>query len=132
MCTVTWSIEAAGYHLLFNRDELKSRQQAVTPSTHNWNKTKVIAPIDPDGGGTWVCTNAFGLSLCLLNNYCATDTVKPSGCISRGLLVRNLAYAKSIKAVAKQIQDTDLSKYMAFDLLCCEPASALLLISRDG
>ncbi len=71
MCTVTWTTRADGYDLFFNRDEHRARSTAQGPQTHSRPGARVIAPVDPDGGGTWLAVNEHGLSHCLLNYYAA-------------------------------------------------------------
>ena len=71
MCTVTWRTRADGYDLFFNRDEHRARSTAQGPQTHSRPGARVIAPVDPDGGGTWLAANEHGLSHCLLNYYAA-------------------------------------------------------------
>ena len=57
MCTVSWRLDADGYELLFNRDELRTRAEGLSPSRHEAANTGFVAPIDPDGGGTWIAAN---------------------------------------------------------------------------
>ncbi len=79
MCTVTWSTRADGYDLFFNRDEHRARGTAIGPLTHTRPGARVIAPLDPDGGGTWLAVNEHGLSHCLLNYYAADAAADARG-----------------------------------------------------
>jgi hypothetical protein len=69
MCTVTWTRDGKEYELFMNRDELHSRGSASPPEVRRRKGVKVIAPIDADGGGTWIAANEWGLTICLLNHY---------------------------------------------------------------
>jgi uncharacterized protein with NRDE domain len=69
MCTVTWLMEADSYTVFFNRDELKTRSHALHPAIKEQNGVRYIAPVDLDGGGTWIGVNEFGLTCGLLNNH---------------------------------------------------------------
>src|SRR6516165_698509 len=95
MCTVSWVHQRGGYHLLCNRDEKLTRGTAFAPALIERGGVRFIAPIDADFGGTWLAVNEFGISLCLLNGDAGTA---PSGATprrSRGLLLRELAWASS-------------------------------------
>ncbi|PWT90672.1 MAG: hypothetical protein C5B56_05030, partial [Proteobacteria bacterium] len=67
MCTVSWVHQPDGYHLLCNRDEKRTRGVASGPRLQRCGGVNYLAPMDPDFGGTWIATNEFGISLCLLN-----------------------------------------------------------------
>lgn len=97
MCTVSWRIDAGGYELLFNRDERRSRDVAEPPS--EWrakeNGLRFFAPLDPEGGGSWIFVNELGLCAAVLNCYeTAADSTElpPEGSArSRGRLLIDLA-----------------------------------------
>ena len=67
MCTVSWLHSPNGYHLLCNRDEKRTRSSAIAPRISVNGAVQFIAPLDQDFGGTWIATNEFGTSICLLN-----------------------------------------------------------------
>ena len=67
MCTVTWCSEGTGYALLFNRDEARTRSPAFPPEHRLRRGVRLISPLDPDAGGTWLGVNEFGVSVGLLN-----------------------------------------------------------------
>ncbi|NUO80759.1 NRDE family protein [candidate division KSB1 bacterium] len=69
MCTVTWLQRHEGYEVFCNRDELKTRKPALPPRLAECNGVRYLAPIDNDGGGSWLGVNEFGVSLCLVNHY---------------------------------------------------------------
>ena len=89
MCTVTWVHEqAGGYHLFSSRDEKRTRSVALTPELYETSGVRWMAPLDPDGGGSWVAVNEFGFSVCLLNGNGTPGT------LSRGRLVTELTWGK--------------------------------------
>jgi hypothetical protein len=115
MCTVSWLVDNNTYHVFFNRDEQRSRSMALSPQQFTINSTEALMPIDPDGNGTWISTNEFGLSLCLLNYY---QGIKPQGSlISRGLLVKALSAKKTIQEVHQALLQSRLNDYASFSLL---------------
>ncbi len=122
MCTVTWLRQANGYELFCNRDERHERAEASPPEVRVADGVRMITPLDPDGGGTWIAVNQHGLSLCLLNGYRASDDLVPAPQFrSRGLLVTELATAASARDVLDDVKDRDLSAYRSFDLLVLGP-----------
>ena len=115
MCTVSWLVDNNTYHVFFNRDEQRSRSMALSPQQFTINSIEALMPIDPDGNGTWISTNEFGLSLCLLNYY---QGIKPQGpLISRGLLVKALSAKKTIQEVHQALLQSTLNDYASFSLL---------------
>ena len=67
MCTVTWTRRPDGYSVFFNRDELRSRKEALPPRVHDDGTVSYVAPEDGDFGGTWLSVNGAGVTIGLLN-----------------------------------------------------------------
>ena len=131
MCTCSWLRTPDGYDLLFNRDESRLRAPAFLPRLLVRNNARYLAPIDPDGGGTWLGVNAFGLSVALLNRYPGTDTgapPTPALPISRGLLVRNMLDSRDPAEVRERIDSLDLARFQPFTLLVLQTAQPALLL----
>jgi hypothetical protein len=111
MCTISWKFAPSGFNLFFNRDEQRGRAPARPPETRiGDNGTSCLAPIDPEGGGSWIFVNEHGLAVALLNAYEYTEsdqrlTDKPR---SRGQLVLALAGMRQVEdfeiALQKEIQ----------------------------
>jgi hypothetical protein len=115
MCTVSWLIKDDDYHVFFNRDEQRSRALAVPPRVMSVNNTQALIPIDPNGNGSWISTNEFGLTLCLLNYYQGST---PKGIlISRGLLLKELSSFSSVEDIDLQLKNLELHQYASFSLL---------------
>ena len=103
MCTVSWSIHDKGYDLFFNRDESRQRVAALPPSLHQSEAgTRYLAPIDPQGGGSWIFVNQHGLTACVLNHY-AADTRDSAVSTSRGQLLLSLTDCRTTEAVSEKI-----------------------------
>lgn len=132
MCTVTWIFEANGYQLFFNRDELKSRQQALPPAIKRLNNQLTIMPIDPEAGGTWISVNEDGLTLCLLNNYAAQAKMTKKKWVSRGLLVQALSTSKSLGELKHRFEQLDINHYRPFDLLALSSNCHICQLSWTG
>ena len=69
MCTLTFipGLPGGGYLLATNRDESPTRGIAAAPTVQQLGPRQVLAPRDPDGGGTWVGVDDSGLCLAILN-----------------------------------------------------------------
>ena len=118
MCTCSWKINDNGYELFFNRDEQKTRAEALPPQQFTEHGTTFLMPLDPVGKGSWIASNEHGLSVCLLNYY---QGITPNGpLMSRGLLVKQLASAKDFEEVKRIINTLDLSCMASFSLLIFE------------
>lgn len=105
MCTVmALPLVDGGYILAGNRDELLRRARALPPTRHSRGARSWLAPLDPDGGGTWTSVNAAGLSLSLLNNYAAV-MAEPAAPISRGQLVHDLCDCADLREVEQRLAD---------------------------
>ena len=100
MCTVTWRAHAGGYDLFMNRDELSSRGPALPPSVRERSGVRVVAPVDSDGGGSWVAANEHGLAVCLLNYYPPRFEPQRREFQSRGRLVIELAASATVSEVS--------------------------------
>lgn len=132
MCTVTWCRTSGGYEIFFNRDERKTRKPARAPSIHKVHNVRYVAPEDGDAGGSWIGTNEYGLSLCLLNHYAAAATDAPPGRISRGILLTSLMDAASVADVAQRLKHVPLNEYSPFFLVALDHIAPAMVHAWDG
>ena len=119
MCTLSWQIHNSHLSLVFNRDELFTRPEAIPPDVYESDGIHYIAPVDSKAGGTWISANENGLILALLNNYAVSQVNSDhskSSFKSRGLLVRELAVKSSVWEVMRALQKEDMMNYQPFDL----------------
>jgi uncharacterized protein with NRDE domain len=123
MCTLTYRLTQTGYELFFNRDEQRSRAQALPPQINR--NLNAIYPIDPVGKGTWLAVHQSGLSLALLNYYQAEKKTSAGHFNSRGEII--LTLLKKPDKVIEVLRAMILSSYQAFQL--CVFASNL---TRDN
>lgn len=104
MCTVSWHHRQGGFKLFFNRDEQRSRARADAPEARLApNGTPFLAPLDPDGGGTWIFLNAAGVCAVLLNTYGGDGTERSGVPRSRGLLLADLTVARDRNDLAARL-----------------------------
>ena len=132
MCTVTWSAAEGGYCLLFNRDEKLTRAAAEPPSIHTQDGVRFAAPIDTDGGGTWIAANEFGLTVGLLNAHPKADTRPPTAVKSRGGIALEVGGSPSLEDVAHRMSRIDLGRFAPFRLLALQPDRSARLIEWSG
>ena len=134
MCTASWTRDQNGYQLLFNRDEKLTRKPALAPRLVVRNGTRFLAPLDGDFGGTWIGTNEFGVSVCLLNGakLAGSDIHPTAPRCSRGLLLPDLLPLPSIVAICDKIQEADLSVFAPFTLAVLEPGHPAAIWKWDG
>lgn len=134
MCTVTWSAGQTGYTLLFNRDEQLSRGPAFPPEERSRGGVRFICPLDPDGGGTWLGVNEYGLTVGILNYYSAEVSPEDhaGGRVSRGLLVLSLMDAPDLDEVARRLEGKQKEYYSPFLLFGAEVGGRRIAWRWDG
>lgn len=119
-----WRGRAGEYGVLFNRDEKKSRSIASPPEMQEIQGVTCIAPRDPDGGGTWILCNSFGVTIAVLNAYQAELAIPLNTTLrSRGLLPHLLAASNNVSEAVDHMQREDLSSYRPFTLVIVDSAS---------
>lgn len=136
MCTLSWQIDDSfRLSLFFNRDELFSRPDALPPEVHrpDANSARFIAPTDPQGGGTWIAANEFGITLCLLNDYQGRSVENLNDkAKSRGLLVRELIALKSAKEVESAMNLSRVKVFQPFNLVMFDGVKSPVMWNWDG
>ncbi len=132
MCTVSWNRREDGYDLFFNRDERRSRAQALPPTLRDGLRGRFLAPTDPEFGGTWLATNDRGVTVGLLNGYRAEDETPARPFTSRGLLVDRLAGSPSVDDLRDQLADLELTSFRSFVILALDPERELQASWHDG
>ncbi len=104
-----------------NRDELRTRGAEIPPTLHSSSDTTWAGPIDSDARGTWIGTNEFGITACLLNAYfpigAAPEAIQ-SGAKSRGVIIPGVLVNQSFKQCESWlINNLDPTEYAGFMLL---------------
>jgi hypothetical protein len=132
MCTLSWWYQDQRMHIIFNRDEQKSRARAQLPARISQQGLDAIMPIDPAGGGSWVAANNHRQVFCLLNDYAAAYLPNAAIRRSRGLLLRDLALCADWQALDRLLQPEALRCYAPFRLLLFVALQEPLLWHWDG
>ena len=130
MCTLSFRVEQGDYELFFSRDERRSRPVARPPALEREAGVRFLAPRDPEGGGTWLAANQYGVTLALLNRYGVT--ARGSDFESRGALVTRLASAPSLREVEARLRAAALARHRQFDLAVFEPGEPVARFGWNG
>ncbi len=142
MCTISWIPEPGGYRLWMNRDEARSRAAARGPRALRLRLGSAVAPLDPQGGGSWIGATAGGMSLALANAYAGlpasgaaaakAEFGARTGPVSRGLLLMEALGRGEGEAVRRMVAEKDLSAYRPFRLCVFEPDAPVRRLDWDG
>jgi len=129
---MTWFVKEGGYELFFNRDERKSRSRAELPTSQISNGVQYISPTDSDAGGTWIASNQYGVTVCLLNHYQFEQIETYKKWTSRGEMVRSFATVATIDAADEKFNLLDLDDYRAFRMFIIDRQGNNRLCVWDG
>jgi len=132
MCTMTWFVKEDGYELFFNRDERLSRQRAMLPTVQQSEEVNYISPTDADAGGTWIATNQYGVTVCLLNHYQFEQIETYKDWTSRGEIVRLFAPIVDLVSAKRSFDQLQLNDYRAFRMFIIDRHGSNLLCVWDG
>lgn len=120
MCTLSWQSQADGYELWFSRDESIVRPLAQPPEPL-WDEW-ALAPIDPQGGGTWLAVNRAGMSFALLNAYELMLDGSVSGPLtSRGTIIPALLKFTHPRDLERHLRQKVSRQYAPFRLVVLWP-----------
>ncbi|MBI2688705.1 MAG: NRDE family protein [Acidobacteria bacterium] len=128
MCTVSWLHQTAGYLLLCNRDEKRTRKTAELPRIDEKDAVRFLTPRDGGQRGSWIAVNEFGLALTLLNG--ASPKSPPAR--SRGLLLLDWISARSAAELAQRVEQTDLTPYAPFTIAALQPGAKATVHRWNG
>jgi len=101
-----------------NRDERHTRPAALPPEVRQIGSRRVILPIDPASGGTWVAVNDAGLAATVLNVNLGPERAANAGQRrSRGTLIPPLMGCASVVEADRVCAAIDPREYAAFRLI---------------
>jgi hypothetical protein len=131
VCTVTVVPHDAGVRVACNRDERRSRPQALPPRVHQIAGRLAAFPIDPVGRGTWIGVNDAGLIVALLNRNGRATGAVPHPKRSRGLIARRLLRCSSADEALQGVATLDMSVYSPFSVLLVK-GTRVSVATSDG
>jgi hypothetical protein len=141
MCTVTavpksrlsspiWTADPLLLRLVCNRDELRTRAEALPPVVQAVERRRAVMPLDPDSGGSWIAVNENGLVFALLNANLPDRS--PAEGVSRGGLIPRLVGAGSMSEAQTRLVDAGPERYRPFRLLMLDAAQLVECWVEDG
>jgi Transport and Golgi organisation 2 len=120
MCTLTFIPKPQGYLLGMNRDERLTREVALPPAAIA-SGLPAVYPRE-SGGGTWIGSNAAGITFALLNQNPVSQTQLQTKERSRGEIIPSLlGYSRFPKAM-RNFQHMELRGMLPFVLIGIFPA----------
>ena len=122
------------YELFFNRDEQLTRKAALPPRLAEFGGVRFLAPVDGDFGGTWMASNEYGISICLLNgaNLTGSRGGEKAAARSIGLVVPELMASLSMAAVQTILEAVSCEDFAPFTLAALGPSRPTILFEWDG
>jgi len=132
MCTVSWLRQVEGYVLLCNRDERRTRKPASGPVVGKVRGVSFVAPVDGDHGGSWIGTNQFGVTLCLLNRYGDWKSDLNRDYISRGLLLLELLDCRNNQHLSERLDHLEIDRFQPFTMVGLSIDEPTTLIDWTG
>ena len=129
MCTLTFIPKSQGYLLGMNRDERFTRELALPPVAVAYSNMSAVYP--RESGGTWIGSNATGMTFALLNqNPGPHAQVKER---SRGEIIPALLESVRFPEAMRHFQNIGLQGMMPFVLVGIFPAEQIISQCRwDG
>jgi hypothetical protein len=123
MCTASWLRAGEEFHLLFNRDELRTRARGLRPRRAEADAVPYAAPVDGAAFGTWIAVSSRGMALALLNRTEEGIAARPAT-VSRGSLIPRLVSAATLDEVEARLRCLDLAGCAPFRLFGRDLVSA--------
>jgi Transport and Golgi organisation 2 len=114
MCTVTFIPSGNNYFFTSSRDERANRVIATFPEQHETGGQKLLYPLDPQGGGTWIVVNDQGSMSVLLNGAVEAHRPDPPYRKSRGVVLLEII---SNTAPVKSFESSDFDRIEPFTII---------------
>lgn len=134
MCSLSWKRDPTGIVVVMNRDERRDRATARPPRRWRGGDVGFTAPLDPDGGGSWIAVRDSGLVIALLNHHpppAGSEASVAADRPSRGRLITTLAGERAIPD-ARRLRAAGLAAYAPFRLFVAGPATPPRVFTWDG
>lgn len=120
MCSVSWKFQNNGYQLGFNRDEKWNRPASADPGLELNHPIPGACARDGGGGGTWLFTNEFGITLAVMNAYPGGIIPQP-GKTSRGQIPFLAASHGSVSALEQALPAHTWKDHSPCDIILIAP-----------
>ena len=123
MCTLTFIPKPQGYLLGMSRDERLTREVALAPAAVNIATVHAVYPRE-SSGGTWIGSNAAGVTFSLLNQNAGPQS--PVKERSRGEIIPALMGSSRFPEAMRRFQHLDLRGLLPFVLVGIFPAEQII------
>jgi len=123
MCTLTFIPKPQGYLLGMNRDEQVTRELALAPEPITTSSLPLVYPRE-SGGGTWIGSNAAGITFALLNQNPGPQS-KPKE-RSRGEIIPAILSSSRFPEAMRLFQQLNLRGMLPFALVSIFPAEQII------
>lgn len=123
MCSAAWRFAEGGYELGFNRDEKWSRASSLDPQWETQHPVPGACARDAAAGGTWLFTNAHGITLAVMNAYPGGRIPAP-GETSRGVIPFLAAAWETPDEIEAVLLETSWKSFSPCRLLMISPIGA--------
>jgi hypothetical protein len=125
MCTLTIIpvADARGARIACNRDESRLRPPALPPELKHLGPRRVLMPVDPLGGGTWIAATDAPLALVLMNVYTRpigslpVAPLRTTPAVSRGTIIPHVAQAANLDEALARASALDHAQFEPFRLV---------------
>jgi hypothetical protein len=114
MCTLSLVPKADGFLLGMNRDEQRTRAEALPPALHRSGNLSALYPSEP-AGGTWIGINEAGLCVALINWY-SRPQYQGDPAFSRGAIIPRLLAFPSLDDMERSLFSLPLERLNPFRL----------------
>jgi hypothetical protein len=131
VCTVSIVPSGDGLRVVCNRDERRSRPLALVPRPQRIAGRRVLFPIDPASGGTWIGVNDASLTFVLLNRTIDADRPKTPPAHSRGTIIPALLASDALHVAVKRAITLAPERFAPFRLIALHGPRAAVVTS-DG
>jgi uncharacterized protein with NRDE domain len=116
-----------------NRDELDTREAAHPPVVWTSGTRRVVMPVDPESGGTWIAVNDAGVVFAVLNASADGRTRNMSAPPrSRGTIIPALADSDSAEAAFRRTLILPVTDLRPFRLLLIDRHEFIECRPREG
>lgn len=123
MCSAAWRFADDGYELGFNRDEKWSRPASLDPRWETEHPVPGGCARDGSAGGTWLFTNARGITLAVMNAY-PQGRIPDARETSRGVIPLLAAANESPEDIAAALLGTAWTLFAPCRVLMVAPSEA--------
>jgi hypothetical protein len=131
VCTVSVVPHCRGLRVACNRDERRSRPDALPPIAHVAGGLVGLWPVDPASGGTWIGVNEAGLVAAILNSTPVAPPPPQPAPLSRGTIVPAVLQEEQLAAAISRARAFPDDRFEPYVLVLAQ-AGVLAVMTAGG